>query len=229
MSLTLTQLRSAVRDQLDLPEEDDLPTPLIDLYLGEAFQQTAALHARWPAYEKVWDAVALEGGEGFALPTDADGHTPATIASVRDVTDPDGSFSLEFVPHEDAEGYFGDDEGRPDCYSLWGGVVYLWPKPSSSYAYKLRGWRHQDESWFGQAAGVPDLDSRLHRSLVHFACSRVYPQQEDEVLSEMYRQSWIASTQNVVEAIMRAEYQGRKIMGKGIRRRRRSGIRWTGI
>lgn len=217
MALNLAQLRLAIRDQLDLPDEDDLATAMIDLYLAEAFQQTVALHARWPLYEMQWEATVAEADEYFTLPTDADGYTPATVAGIRDVTD--GSFSLQFIPHEDAEAHFQGMTGRPDCYSLWGGKVYLWPIPHAAYSYKLRGWRKQDESWFSQAAGVPDLDERLHRALVHYACSRVYAQQEDEVLSEFYRQTWTSLTQNVVDAIMRAEYQGRKIMGKGIRRR----------
>jgi hypothetical protein len=218
--VNVQELRDAVRLQLDL-EVEDLSDTLIDLYLLEAFQQTTANENRWPWLETDWSVSATSDGLPIAVPTD--------FGVAASVISADGE-ALEHISHEDAEEHFaGDiDGGTPTMYSLWGESLYLWPKSDADLAYTLRGWRAMKEDWVGFAALSPDCDSRLHASMVHYAISRAYAGQEDDVLSNMYLLTWQRMVTVSMTSIMRARYQGRVVMGRGVGAvRRASRLRWN--
>jgi hypothetical protein len=206
--MIVQQLRNAVRLQLDL-ETTELSDTLIDLYLVEAFQQTTANENRWPWLETSWSVYATADGAPVPLP-DGFGVAASVISS-------DG-VALDHISHEDAEEHFaGDDDGGiPFAYSLWGDGLYLWPRCNADLAYTVRGWRQLSEEWSTFSGATPDCDARLHPSMVHYAISRAYAGQEDEVLSNLYLQTWKQMTAVTMTAIMRARYQGRVIVGRGV-------------
>jgi hypothetical protein len=206
--MIVQDLRTAVRLQLDL-DATELTDTLIDLYLLEAFQQTTANENRWPWLESSWSVYATADGVAIPLPDDF-GVAASVISS-------DG-VALDHFSHEDAENYFaGDDEGGvPFAYSLWGDGLYLWPRANADLTYTLRGWRTLSEEWTTFAGASPDCDSRLHPSMVHYAISRAYAGQEDEVLSNLYLSTWRSMVTVTMTAIMRARYQGRVLMGRGV-------------
>lgn len=209
--MNVQEIRNAVRDQLDL-EVADLKDGLIDLYMLEGFQQTTANENRWPWLEQDWTVNATWDGAPIPLPAD--------VGVVASVIGADG-VALEHVSHEDAEEYYsGEGVGTPSLYSMWGGSLYLWPGSDAVQAYTVRGWRMLREDWFEQPALEPDCDPRLHASLVHYAISRAYAQQEDDVLSGFYLDTWRRMVAVSMTSIMRSRYQGRTIMGRGIGRRR---------
>jgi hypothetical protein len=206
--MNVQELRNAVRLQLDL-DATELSDTAIDLYLLEAFQQTTANENRWPWLETAWSVSATLDGLPIALPTDF-GVAASVISS-------DG-VALDHISHEDAENHFAGDEegGVPFAYSMWGDSMYLWPRSNADMAYTVRGWRVLSEAWFTLAAEEPDCDSRLHPSMVHYAISRAYAGQEDDVLSNMYLSTWRSMVTVTMTAIMRARYQGRVLMGRGV-------------
>jgi hypothetical protein len=206
--MNVQELRDAVRLQLDL-DASELTDTAIDLYLLEAFQQTTANENRWPWLETSWIVYATADGVALPLP-DGFGVAASVISS-------DG-VALDHISHEDAENYFAgdDDGGTPFAYSLWGDGLYLWPPSNADLTYTLRGWRQLSEAWWTFSAESPDCDSRLHPSMVHYAISRAYAGQEDEVLSNLYLSSWRSMVTVTMTAIMRARYQGRVLMGRGV-------------
>tara|TARA_R110002153_G_scaffold45623_1_gene128729 strand:+ start:6823 stop:7485 length:663 start_codon:yes stop_codon:yes gene_type:complete len=211
--MNVQELRDAVRLQLDL-EVEDLSNALIDLYLLEAFQQTTANENRWPWLETSWTVSATSDG----LPIDM----PATFGVAASVTG-EGLQSVSHVNHSSAEAYYSDDTSgadTADLFSLWGNQLYLWPKSNSVKTVTVRGWRLLSEDWSGVASGVPDCDSRLHPSMVHYAISRAYAGQEDDQLSAFYLSTWQRMISVTMTQIMRAEYQGPVQMGRGLRNNR---------
>lgn len=214
--MNVQELRDAVRLQLDL-EVEDLPNALLDLYLLEAFQQTTSNENRWPWLETSWTVSATEDGLPIALPADF-GVAASVVGS--------GQQPISNVAHQSAESYYSDDESgaeTADLFSMWGGELYLWPKSNTDKDVTLRGWRALKEDWVGVAAASPDCDSRLHPSMVHYAISRAYAGQEDDVLSAFYMNTWSRMVAVTMTQIMRPEYQGQAVMGRGlsVRRQRR--------
>jgi hypothetical protein len=206
--MNLQDLRNGVRTQLDLDEED-LPNALVDLYLREAFEQTIAFERRWPFYETTWGVTATDENP-VALPTDVGG-----IAAVTEV---ETGVVLLYVSHQLAEENFRGtlDTGTPRMFSTWGGNVYFWPASDGERAYTIRGYRTPiDWVTLGAAADV-DADSRLHLPLIHYAVSRAYAQQEDEVLTEAYLQTWARTVEAARKAIMRPDYQGLSQLNYGL-------------
>lgn len=208
--MNVQELRGAVRLQLDL-EVEDLPDQLLDLYLLEAFQQTTSNENRWPWLETSWTVSATADGAPIALP--ADFGVAASLTG-------EGLQSVSHVNHNSAEEYYSDDtsgSATADLFSLWAGHLYLWPKANTDKDITVRGWRALSQEWFGLAAETPDLDVRLHPSLVHYAISRAYAGQEDDIMSAFYMNTWRQMTAITMTQIMRSDYQGPVRMGRGLR------------
>lgn len=209
--MNVQELRNAVRAQLDLPEEDDIPTALLDLYLAEGFEQVINLEQLWPFYQTTW-SVDVPTTNAVALPVNLE-----SITSVREV----GGLMLTDVPFDDAEERFADESeivGQPELYATWGNQLYLWPANNEARTYTVRGYRQFNPSWISAAGNTPDtgVERRLDRCLVHYACYRVYAQQEDEILSAFYFSSFERTMYSARDAIMRHDHQGRIQMGSGL-------------
>lgn len=212
------QLRDAVRSQTDL-DEDDVPNAMVDLYLDEAFEQTAALEQRWPFFEQHWEVQLLAGESATTRPSDLEG-----LVSVRDR---DTGARLLHIAHELAEDNLIGNHGHgvPRMYSTWGGEIVFWPGTSADRTYRLRGWRKPAE-WAGSAGSVPDLDERLHRPLVHYAVSRVYAHLEDPELEQLYFGKYMDSVERARKAIMRPDVGRPLVLSRGLGFPRRIGAHW---
>jgi hypothetical protein len=219
-ALTLQNLRDAVRTQLDL-DEDDLPNALVDMYLGEGFDRTIALERRWPSYETTWTTTVPAGTEAVEL-DDAVEH----IASVRETT---YDRPLMHLSHEVAEENFRGimDAGSPTFFSIWAGEIHLWPTPTADTGLVIRGWRKPNDWIASGAATEVDADERLHKALIHYACSRAYAQQEDEVLEQTYLRSWEAGVAIARSVIMRSKFtQHPVVLNGGLGQVPRRNITW---
>ena len=209
--MNLTEIRTLVRTHLDLPDEDDLPTVLIDAYVREGFNRTMAYCTEWPFLETTWEVSNAGGADHIVLPTDAEA---SGITTLREV-----DFGrLQHIPHEYAEQTFITTAvgGAPMYYSTWGGNIYLWPVPNSERQYVMRGFRKPTDWVSGGAASAADGDERLHVLYAWYACSLAYAQQEDEVLEQVYMQRWETGVRTIRDQIM-APSRGRPaIMSKGL-------------
>lgn len=208
--MNLQQLRDAVRTQLDLDDED-LPNALLDLYVREGFERSIQREQQWPFYATEWAVTTIAGSEGsFPLPSDVSGLVAAT--------DLDGH-ALTHLAHTLASDSFAvaADGGNAAYFSIWGMRVYVWPKPTEAATYGLRGWR-RPKDWvsLGATAEV-DADTRLHLPIIHYACSRSYAQQEDEVLERTYLDSWDRGVEAARTDIMRPSHNHPVILNQGFR------------
>lgn len=184
--MNLETLREYIRMQLDMDAEE-LPNAMLDAYLSEAYSRMISMENAWPFFEQRWE-VARVGDPDVALPADCD---PAGIYSVIDA---DSGMRLVQVSNEQAEDNFAHiaTVTVPVYYSIWGGLLRMWPDPGIDRALHLRGYRYPINWMAGGAGAEVDADPRLHISLAHYAIALSYAQQEDEVLEDTYMKRFTA-------------------------------------
>jgi hypothetical protein len=185
--VNLQQLRDYIRMQLDMDDEE-LPNPMLDSYLSEAYIRMMSMENRWPSFESRWTAAQVADEPDITLPVDCD---PAGLFSVIDL---DSGRRLVQVSNEQAEDNFSQiaTTTTPVYYTIWGGVLRLCPNPGVDRQVLLRGYRYPHEWITGGAGAEVDADPRLHILLAHFAIALSYAQQEDEVLEDTYMKRFMA-------------------------------------
>lgn len=209
--MILSEIRTLVRTHLGLPDEDDLPTALIDAYVREGFDRTMAFEAEWPFLESSWEVSNAGGAATITIPTDCQANLITTLRHV-------GGNRLSQVPLSYADEAFTTEArtGVPLYYSVWGPEIQLWPVPNSEYQFALRGYRKPIDWVSSGAATAADGDVRLHILYAWYACSLAYAQQEDEVLEGVYMQRWETGVRTLHNQMMRTATGRPAIMSKGL-------------
>ena len=187
MAITLTTLRSQVRDMADL-DETDLSNAVIDQFAREGFQRIYALERRWPILQESYT---------FNTVANQREYTVSTIGDIREIisvvdTSTQGA-RLTLIDYNDAEGiWLGnlDVASRPYFYSFWDKKLQLWAKPDIVYPMTVRAFRNPVYTWLTDITENIDLDEWFHAILPYFVLARVYQRQEDSDLSNMYMKSF---------------------------------------
>ena len=198
---TLTELYARVRAQTET-ESSELSDARVNDFLEEAFNRTIAAEVQWPFYESSWTLTQAIGDTTLAISSEV---SQPGIVSLYDLTD---NRRINMIDHGTAEDWYsgvsGALVGRPVHYSLWEGVIQLWPayEFAAERDYLLRGFRNP-VAWSTIGPGdEPDCDSRLHLALSHYAISLAYAQQEDETLESSYMMRWQRDVEMARQNIM---------------------------
>jgi hypothetical protein len=187
MSITLTQLRTQVRNMVDL-DETDLPDSIVDQFAREGFQRIYALERRWPILQESYT---------FNTVANQREYTISTIGDIREIisvvdTSTHGA-RLNLIDYNEAEGiWLGnlDVASRPYFYSFWDKKLQLWAKPDIVYPMTVRAFRNPVYTWLSNVDEAIDLDEWFHAILPYFIIARVYQRQEDSDLSAMHMRSF---------------------------------------
>ena len=187
MAITLTTLRSQVRDMADL-DETDLSDTIIDQFAREGFQRIYALERRWPILQETYT---------FNTVANQREYTISTIGDIREIisvvdTSTQGA-RLTLIDYNDAEQiWLGnlDVASRPYFYSFWDKKLQLWAKPDIVYPMTVRAFRNPVYTWLTDITENIDLDEFFHAILPYFVLARVYQRQEDSDLANMYLKSF---------------------------------------
>ena len=187
MAITLTTLRSQVRDMADL-DETDLSNTIIDQFAREGFQRIYALERRWPILQETYT---------FSTVANQREYTVSTIGDIREIisvvdTSTQGA-RLSLIDYNDAESiWLGnlDVASRPYFYSFWDKKLQLWAKPDIVYPITVRAFRNPVYTWLSNITENIDLDEWFHAILPYFVLARVYQRQEDSDLANMYMKSF---------------------------------------
>ena len=187
MSITLAQLRTQVRNMVDL-DETDLPDSIVDQFAREGFQRIYALERRWPILQESYT---------FNTVANQREYTISTIGDIREIisvvdTSTQGA-RLNLIDYNEAEGiWLGnlDVASRPYFYSFWDKKLQLWAKPDIVYPMTVRAFRNPVYTWLSNVNEAIDLDEWFHAILPYFIIARVYQRQEDSDLSAMYMRSF---------------------------------------
>ena len=187
MAITLTTLRSQVRDMADL-DETDLSNTIIDQFAREGFQRIYALERRWPILQETYTFNTVANQREYTISTIGDIRE---IISVVDTSTQGARLSL--IDYNDAEQiWLGnlDVASRPYFYSFWDKKLQLWAKPDIVYPMTVRAFRNPVYTWLTNIAEDIDLDEFFHAILPYFVLARVYQRQEDSDLANMYMKSF---------------------------------------
>ena len=187
MAITLTTLRSQVRDMADL-DATDLSDAVIDQFAREGFQRIYALERRWPILQESYTFNTVANQREYAISTIGDIRE---IISVVD-TSTQGA-RLNLIDYNAAEEiWLGnlDVSSRPYFYSFWNKKICLWAKPDIVYTMVVRAFRNPVYTWLDDTEEEIDLDEFFHAILPYFVLSRVYQRQEDSDLANMYLKSF---------------------------------------
>jgi hypothetical protein len=191
--MTRDELIQAMRAQADLDEED-LADATAQMYLREAFHRTAALDRHWPTHEADWQYVFGTSGS-----VTIDPRTAEVSSVVADLT----GKRLSVADHDLIKGATGL-VGAPMFFSLWGGKLYVWPKPPPDTEITVSGYRRPNTDWLSSPGMQVDLDERLHLPMFHYAMSLVFAQLEDPEQESQYMQRWASGTRALRDDIMKA-------------------------
>jgi hypothetical protein len=187
MAITLTTLRSQVRDMADL-DATDLSDSVIDQFAREGFQRIYALERRWPILQESYSFSTVAEQREYAISTIGDIRE---IISVVDTSTQGARLTL--IDYNAAEEiWLGnlDVSSRPYFYSFWNKKICLWAKPDIVYPITVRAFRNPVYTWLDDTEEEIDLDEWFHAILPYFVLARVYQRQEDSDLSNMYMKSF---------------------------------------
>ena len=187
MAITLTTLRSQVRDMADL-DATDLSDSVIDQFAREGFQRIYALERRWPILQESYTFSTVAEQREYAISTIGDIRE---IISVVDTSTQGARLTL--IDYNAAEEiWLGnlDVSSRPYFYSFWNKKIQLWAKPDIVYPMTVRAFRNPVYTWLDDVQEEIDLDEWFHALLPYFVLARVYQRQEDSDLANMYMKSF---------------------------------------
>lgn len=212
MSITLTQLRTQVRNMVDL-DEVDLPDSVVDQFAREGFQRIYSLERRWPYLQETYT---------FNTVANQREYTIATIGDIREIisvvdTSTSGA-RLTLIPYDNAEEIWlgnTDVPSRPYFYSFWDKKLQLWAKPDAIYPITVRAYRNPLYTWLTDTTLTIDLDEWFHALLPYFVIARVYQRQEDSDLSAMYMRSFEEGVGLARRDLMKASSAQPVIMSAG--------------
>ena len=212
MAITLTTLRSQVRDMADL-DENDLSNAVIDQFAREGFQRIYALERRWPILQETYT---------FNTVANQREYTISTIGDIREIisvvdTSTQGA-RLTLIDYNDAESiWLGnlDVASRPYFYSFWDKKLQLWAKPDIVYPMTVRAFRNPVYTWLTDITEEIDLDEFFHAILPYFVLARVYQRQEDSDLANMYLKSFEEGVALARRDLMKASSAQPVIMSGG--------------
>ena len=212
MSITLTQLRTQVRNMVDL-DETDLPDSIIDQFAREGFQRIYSLERRWPYLQETYT---------FNTVANQREYTVATIGDIREIisvvdTSTSGA-RLTLIPYDNAEEIWlgnTDVPSRPYFFSFWDKKLQLWAKPDAIYPITVRAYRNPVYTWLTSTSETIDLDEWFHALLPYFVIARVYQRQEDSDLSAMYMRSFEEGVGLARRDLMKASSAQPVIMSAG--------------
>jgi hypothetical protein len=212
MTITLTTLRSQVRDMSDL-DETDLSDAVIDQFAREGFQRIYALERRWPILQETYT---------FNTVANQREYTISTIGDIREIisvvdTSAQGA-RLHLIDYNQAEMvWLGnlDVAARPYFYSFWNKKLQLWAKPNIVYPMTIRAFRNPVYTWLTNITETIDLDEWFHAILPYFVLARVYQRQEDSDLSNMYMKSFEEGVSLARRDLMKASSSQPVVMSGG--------------
>lgn len=185
---TLQGIRDFARSILQT-DSTDLPDALIDVFANEALTRVLGMRDQWPHLYSEGTMNMVSGTGIYTL--NSASFNPTTFTVIQSIWD-DAVFgeSLMQIDYQEAAGRWigptASVTSNPDYFSVYGGKVYLWPKPNATRTLRVGGYR--DPAVMAAASDVPDIPTPFHAGLQYGVAALAYAQQEDAPLSQYWRQ-----------------------------------------
>jgi len=185
---TLQNIRDFTRLSLQT-DAVDLPDSLVDIYANDALTRVLGLRDDWPHLYSEGTLAMVSGTGSYTL--NSASFNPTTFTTIESIWD-DAVFGRSFIQidYQEAAGrWIGPSASvtaDPVYFSVYGGKVYLWPKPNATRSLRVGGYRNPT----AMAAGsdVPDIPTQFHAGIEYGVVALAYAQQEDEQLAQVWKQ-----------------------------------------
>lgn len=184
-AMTVQQLRDYVRNFLDTDEEE-IGDSLLDVWRNEATSRIQRTISPWSFYETSWSVTTSSQTVQFS-------SFDPEIDTVTSVEAP--NWMLRYVPHHLAVARYawGDPTGVPYEFSVartetGGEQIFLWPSPSQSDTYTIRGYRVPND--VSAPADTLDMPAELHPLVGEWMLARAFEMQDDVFMSSQKMQSF---------------------------------------
>jgi hypothetical protein len=181
MAYTLEQLRTYVRQHLDL-DQSELPNELIDVWARDASTKIARTRKRWPFLETSWTLTTVANTRDYALSA----LSPAADEVVSVVRD---DRRLIYMGRDEAEAAYlpyQTDTGFVTFFNVWSDTLRLYPTPTFADVLNLRGYRKVTDWVAGGAGATPDFPDDFHDAIRLYLVAMAYLQQEDAELAQQF-------------------------------------------
>ena len=181
MAYTLEQLRTYVRQHLDL-DQSELPNELIDVWARDASTKIARTRKRWPFLETSWTLTTVANTRDYALSA----LTPAADEIISVVRN---DRRLTYMGRDEAEAAYlpyQTNTGEVTFFNVWADSMRLYPTPTSADVLNLRGYRKVTDWVAGGAGAIPDFPDDFHDAIRLYIVGMAYLQQEDTELGQQF-------------------------------------------
>jgi hypothetical protein len=198
---TLQNIRDFVRSTLQT-DSTDLPDVLVDVFANEALTRIIGLRDDWPHLYSEGTMSMISGTGSYTLASAS--FNPQTFTVIESIWD-DAVFGRSFgqMDYQEAAGrWIGPSASvtaDPMWFSVYGGKVYLWPKPNASRTLRVGGYRNA--AVLSASTDVPDIPVQFHAAIEYGVAAMAYAQQEDAELSQLWRQMANESVKTAVTAL----------------------------
>ena len=225
---TLSELRSAVRDQLQC-STTELPDGTIDRWLDQA---SAHIHSYtdWNWLDTTWELSTASIYTDYSQIVDADGYVPKHPRNILI-----GDNRLEWISEEElrhAIGLWGASESEPTHWSTRAGrTLILAPQPDQAYSLTITGFRaRKDWTSDGVAANTPDMPDDFDSLLEFYALFRGYMRKRDPETAMTHWGMYVQQME-LLDRDLNAAHHGNKpiIMNRGQWNKDRSSRTASGI
>lgn len=213
--MNLTDMTAFVRLQADADVED-APQDTLEVYARAAYKDiTRRIHA-WPELRVNVTLTTTAGEDEYDFNTFAPDNMEfiQTVVGENDIVD--------FVPYHEMlmlqEGV-GVSQSALDAtyYSVSNETLVLWPTPTETRTYTIRGRRGFAEWPLG--ATEPDLPREFDEAICWYMLSKYFAAQEDLELSQVYLGDYERAVSRFIASSIRTSAQTARPLILGGRRR----------
>lgn len=181
MAYTLQQLRTYVRQHLDL-DEAELPDSLLDVWARDASTKIVRSRKRWPFLENSWTMTTTPSVRDYPLSAFspvADEITSIVRNDRRLIYMGRDDADSAYLPYQLHSGYV-------TYWNVWSGSLRLYPTPTFADSLNVRGYRKITD-WVASGSGAtPDFPEDFHDAIRIYMVAMAYMQQQDLELAGQF-------------------------------------------
>lgn len=187
-TMTVQTVRDYVRGYFDL-DSTDLPDLMVDRWISEGWTKIVRYRPNWPGFQAT---VALAVTATLA-------EYPSPLKDIESVEGPD-RYLIQMSPTEAerrfVRGGVADPAGVPVAFSVYAGKVRLWPVPSVTRNYTLRGQRAGVNPLNSPATDPIDLPTPdAVEMLLAWTLARAAVRQSELDTAEVYKMAFVEGMQ----------------------------------
>jgi hypothetical protein len=186
MTMTLGEIKVFARDQIIQTDSTDVPNSLLVVFAREGVNRIVNKANNWPHLKSTWTFNTVADQHNYTLTS-----ISANIERVTNILD--GSLlgmSLAEMDHQTARSMWIGTADQSNSYmqyfSIYGGELWLWPKPNTVRSITVLGTRAN--TYMVADSDIPDLPTHLHEAVAYFVTYACYVQQEDAATAALWQE-----------------------------------------